>query len=241
MTWALNPRVDQVRQVTVLDLNPAKGVASCRDTEGRFIEAALALHRTGIRPQLNQTWLADRELSAWSLRALLSPDPVAPPSLAFADGDERDLWLPRPVGGMLVWLEDSARFWQYTSVGWVPLVQDPLRDSPWQPLSGSSMVNPGHGAAAAVRVSGGRVFLRGRLALAGGGSISDAALLGVVPSAFAPVGALAGGCGQCQDVPGRPAVVRIEIAPTTGQVSLMDLYTTRPTWVGLDGVSWWLD
>jgi hypothetical protein len=237
----VNPRVDQVKQVTVLDLNPGKGVALCRDSEGQFVEVQLAVHRTGMRPQLNQLWLVDRAVGAWSLRALLLPEPMAPPSLVFTDAAERDLWLPEPVHGLLVWLEDSHRFWQYAAAGWVPLVQDPLLDSPWQPLTGSTLVNPGHGKTAAYRVTGGRVVLRGRLALSGGGSIADLTLLGVVPSALAPVGVVAGGNGQCQDSTGRPSVVRIEITNTTGEVTLLDNHTTRPTWIGLDGVSWWLD
>lgn len=240
MNPMLKPQGAVVKQVKVLNLDPVKAKALCRDTEGFTIEASLSIHRTGILPKVGQLWLVDRELTSWSMRALLDSSPVNP-ALTFATADERDLWLTDPAPGIQVWLEDSARFWVSTSGGWVPLAANALVDSPWIPLTGmGTLVNPGHGATASYRSTGGQVHLRGRLAKPDNSAIADATVLGVLPSGLRPVGAVAGGDGQCQGSTGRASTVRIEI-PLTGQLTLFDQFTTRPTWIGLDGISFWLD
>lgn len=240
MNPMVKPQGSTVKQVKVLNLDPVKVRALCQDTEGFIVEASLSIHRTGILPKVGQLWLVDRELTSWSMRALLDPVPVNP-ALTFATAAERDLWLTDPAPGLQVWLEDSARFWVSTSTGWVPLVANALVDSPWIALPGvGTLVNPGHGAQAAYRVTGGRVHTRGRLAKPDNSAIADATVLGTLPAGARPVGAVAGGDGQCQGSTGRASTVRIEVT-LAGQVTLFDQFTTRPTWIGLDGISFWLD
>ncbi|MEU6362273.1 hypothetical protein [Streptomyces albidoflavus] len=59
------------KQVKIREIDPTRRIARCVDTEGQVLDVALAIHRTGIRPQVGQVWLADRELSAWTLRAFV--------------------------------------------------------------------------------------------------------------------------------------------------------------------------
>lgn len=60
-----------IKQVEIRELDATRRIARCVDTEGQWLDVATAIHRTGIRLQVGQVWLADRELSAWTLRALL--------------------------------------------------------------------------------------------------------------------------------------------------------------------------
>lgn len=71
-----------IKQVKIRELDPKLRVARCVDTEGNILDVATSVHRTGIRPQVGQVWLVDRELSAWTLRAFVelgepTPVPVA--------------------------------------------------------------------------------------------------------------------------------------------------------------------
>lgn len=76
MNPMIRPRGATVKQARVVSVDPVKGVAHCLDTEGQIVEASLAIRRTGITPQLDQVWLIDRELTSWSLRALVDPSPL---------------------------------------------------------------------------------------------------------------------------------------------------------------------
>lgn len=64
----------QVKQVRIREIDPSGKVARCVDTEGQVLDVPLAVHRTGIKPEVGQIWYADRDLAAWTLRALYEPD-----------------------------------------------------------------------------------------------------------------------------------------------------------------------
>lgn len=71
----------QYKQVTVREIAADRPVARCIDTEGQYLDAAMTAYWTGVRPQVGQTWLVDRELGVWTFRALLwleGADPLPP-------------------------------------------------------------------------------------------------------------------------------------------------------------------
>jgi hypothetical protein len=59
------------KQVKIREIDSTLRIARCVDTEGQTLDVATSVHRTGIRPQVGQVWLVDRELSAWTLRAFV--------------------------------------------------------------------------------------------------------------------------------------------------------------------------
>ncbi|WP_428957956.1 glycosyl hydrolase family 28-related protein [Streptomyces sp. cg35] len=63
-----------IKQVTIREIDGARNLARCIDTEGQYLDATTSVHRTGIRPQVGQIWLADRDLGAWTLKALIETD-----------------------------------------------------------------------------------------------------------------------------------------------------------------------
>lgn len=61
-----------VKQVKIRELDSRRSVARCVDTEGQILDVATSVQRTGIRPQVGQTWLVDRDLAVWTLKALVN-------------------------------------------------------------------------------------------------------------------------------------------------------------------------
>ncbi|MGW7100382.1 hypothetical protein [Streptomyces sp. NPDC054838] len=61
-----------VKQVTIREIDPARTVARCVDTEGGMLDVSTAVHRVGVRPQVGQVWLVDRTLSSWTLCAFIA-------------------------------------------------------------------------------------------------------------------------------------------------------------------------
>ncbi|MFI0967061.1 hypothetical protein ACH4S8_37605 [Streptomyces sp. NPDC021080] len=64
LAWSL-------KQVTLREVNLAKGLALGIDTEGQYVEIRLTIVRTGIAPKVGQRWLVDRDFGDWHLTALL--------------------------------------------------------------------------------------------------------------------------------------------------------------------------
>jgi hypothetical protein len=60
-----------VMQVTIRELLPERKLASCINTEGQYVDVTTAIHRTGITPEVGQTWFVDRTYGFWSFAAWL--------------------------------------------------------------------------------------------------------------------------------------------------------------------------
>jgi hypothetical protein len=59
------------KQVKVQEILTDKKVASCVDDMGQTINVTTAVHRTGITPQVGQTWMIDRTYGMWTFAAWL--------------------------------------------------------------------------------------------------------------------------------------------------------------------------
>jgi hypothetical protein len=60
-----------IKQVKVKEILTEKRMAICIDTEGQYLEATTAIHRTGIELEVGQTWVVDRTYGIWSFAARL--------------------------------------------------------------------------------------------------------------------------------------------------------------------------
>jgi hypothetical protein len=88
------------KQVTVRELIAAKKLAVCVDTEGQHLEVTTAIHRTGITPQVGQTWLVDRTYGAWSFAAWWGTVPPEPdPSTDWQPITLQNGWVPSTGAG----------------------------------------------------------------------------------------------------------------------------------------------
>ncbi|WP_431781697.1 hypothetical protein [Streptomyces chumphonensis] len=121
---------------------------------------------------------------------------------------------------------------------WVALPPLATGSGAWTNLTlASGFQNPGHGATAGYLVEGRRVTWRGRIG-ATSGTIANGATIATVPSAVRPAGGVEVAWAAPRDASVYPAVCRMEITPS-GVLRTYEI-TNPPSWVSLDGVSYFI-
>ncbi|MFE6000310.1 hypothetical protein ACFQ6C_26175 [Streptomyces sp. NPDC056454] len=64
-----------IKQVDIREIDWERGRAYGVDTEGQRVEIATSVRRTGITPEVGQTWMVDRTYGPYTLAALISHEP----------------------------------------------------------------------------------------------------------------------------------------------------------------------
>ncbi|WP_217235476.1 hypothetical protein [Streptomyces sp. AC555_RSS877] len=129
---------------------------------------------------------------------------------------------------------DVIRIDQSSNGNWVA-VGRLATSSGWTSLTlAAGFQNPGHGYTASYLREGRRIWLRGRVGPTAG-TIADGATLLTLPAAIRPSETAA--WAVTRDASVFPAVVRLEIVPTTGVLRTYQS-SNLPLWVGLDGISY---
>ncbi|WP_411140241.1 hypothetical protein [Streptomyces sp. x-80] len=113
------------------------------------------------------------------------------------------------------------------SGGWVPL--------PLAPGFGW----PGHGTSPAYLREDRRITLRGRIDKAGA-TVPNNTTVATLPAAIRPGGGGEFGWAGVRDSTITPALVRLAINPSTGQLRIYET-GTAPTWISLDGCSYYTE
>ncbi|GAA1978742.1 hypothetical protein GCM10009738_66460 [Kitasatospora viridis] len=106
-----------LKQVQIRQIDEAKGMALCVDPQGQYIEVALSIRRTVVRPMLGQTWLIDRSMGTWTLAALV--DAAFP----------ADPWPPQP------WGQSRQAPGSYVPGTYPQQTWTPFPASVWQPVT----------------------------------------------------------------------------------------------------------
>ncbi|THA72587.1 hypothetical protein E6R60_27035, partial [Streptomyces sp. A0642] len=65
------------KQIVIREIDWTRGRAYAVDTEGQQIEVATSVRRTGLTPEVGQTWLVDRTFGPYTFVALISHEPPA--------------------------------------------------------------------------------------------------------------------------------------------------------------------
>ena len=124
---------------------------------------------------------------------------------------------------------------QNSSGNWLAWGRTATTSQVWTTLTlAAGFQNPGHGYTASYLREGRRIWLRGRIGPTAG-TIADGATLLTLPAAIRPSETAA--WAVTRDASVFPAVVRLEIIPTTGVLRTYQA-SNLPLWVGLDGISY---
>jgi hypothetical protein len=135
----------------------------------------------------------------------------------------------QPAVGDLIYVTQSS------SGNWLAWGRSTAANQDWATLTlASGFQNPGHGYNAGYLREGRRIWLRGRIGPTSG-TIADGATLLTLPAAIRPSETAA--WAVTRDASVSPAVVRLEIVPTTGVLRTYQS-SNLPLWVALDGISY---
>lgn len=143
------------------------------------------------------------------------------------------------VGDKVVLLQSGNRNW----IALGRLV--PATDAGgWTLLAlGAGISTLSHGLPPAYLLEGKRVTLRGRCGVTSG-TIANGATILTLPASLRPAGGVDFGWASIRNAPAGsnavPNVVRVDIAATTGVLKTFEV-GSPPTWVSLDGVSYFTD
>ncbi|MFE9382392.1 hypothetical protein ACFYMO_04010 [Streptomyces sp. NPDC007025] len=138
---------------------------------------------------------------------------------------------PAPQTGDVIVVTRSS------SGNWAALGRLESSGAGWTSLTlASGYVWPGHGYSPAYLVQGRQVTFRGRVGPSSG-TIANGSTIATIPTAIRPPAGVEAGFGVARDSTINPAVVRAEITDS----GILRIYetTSQPSWIALDGITYW--